>query len=283
LLSSLPTAALLLPNSGASPNASATNTLYDIILVVALLVFVLVEGALVFALFRYRARRSAAGAAGAQIRGNTRLQLSVAAAAGLVLLALFVVTLVKLPSIEDPPNSLPGGAALAGSSGGVLYASDSRRLPPSGKSLQITVVGRQYLWQYFYPDASLPDGLGAPYSYEELVVPTETTVTLDVVSEDVVHSWWVPALGGKVDAVPGYHGYTWFRAERPGLYRGQCAVMCGRGHARMIARVRALSPAAFSAWLAKQRSLLEEAKTAAAAERAVLMKGQSGPGRVENP
>jgi cytochrome c oxidase subunit 2 len=278
LLPLLPTAALFAPNAGASPNASAIDSLYWIVFVVAVLVFLLVEGALVFALVRYRARRSSVPAA---IRGNTRLQLSVAFAAALVLLALFVVTLVKLPSIEDPPNSLPGGAALAGSSG-VLYASDSRRLPPSGKSLQITVVGRQFLWQYFYPGAVLADGLGAPYSYEELVVPTETTVTLDVVSEDVVHSWWVPALGGKVDAVPGYHGYTWFRIDRPGLYRGQCAVMCGRGHARMTALVRAESPAEFEAWLAGQRRSLEEANAAAKAEREVLG-GRSGPGRVENP
>jgi cytochrome c oxidase subunit II len=278
LLSFPPTAALLAPNAGASPNASAIDSLYWIVLVVALVVFVLVEGALVFALLRFRARR---GAVPAQIRGNTRLQLSVAGAAAVVLLALFVVTLVKLPSIEDPPSSGPGGAALAAAPG-VLYASDSRRLPPSGKSLRITVVGRQFLWQYFYPGASLLDGLGAPYSYEELVVPTETTVTLDVVSEDVIHSWWVPALGGKVDAVPGYHGYTWFKIASPGRYRGQCAVMCGRGHARMIAVVHAVTPAEFDAWLAGRRRLLEEANAAAKAEREVL-NSHSGPGRVENP
>jgi len=278
LVNFLPTAALLAPNAGASPNASAIDSLYWIVLVVALVVFVLVEGALVFSLLRFRARR---GAVPAQIRGNTRLQLSVAGGAAVVLLALFVVTLVKLPSIEDPPNSGPRGDVLAGSSS-VLLASASRRLPPSGKSLEITVVGRQYIWQYIYPGATLPDGLGAPYSYEELVVPVETTVTLDVVSEDVIHSWWVPALGGKVDAVPGYHDYSWFRIDRPGLFRGQCATMCGRGHARMIITVRAVSPAAFEAWLAGRRRSLEEAKAAAAAEREVLQ-SHSGAGRVENP
>ena len=65
------------------------------------------------------------------------------------------------------------------------------------------MIGRQYIWQYVYPGASEPDGLGAPYSYEEMVVPTNTTVTLDIVSADVVHSWWVPQLGGKFQAVPG--------------------------------------------------------------------------------
>ncbi len=86
------------------------------------------------------------------------------------------------------------------------------------------MIGRQYIWQYVYPGANEPDGLGAPYSYEEMVVPTETTVTLDIVSEDVVHSWWIPELGGKFQAVPGYNNYAWFKISKPGIYRGQCAV-----------------------------------------------------------
>ena len=73
-----------------------------------------------------------------------------------------------------------------------------------------------------------------------MVVPTNTTVTLDIVSADVVHSWWVPALGGKFQAVPGYHSYTWFKVSKPGVFRGQCALLCGRGHARMTATVKAV-------------------------------------------
>ena len=124
--------------------------------------------------------------------------------------------------------------------------------------------------------------LGAPYSYEEMVVPTETTVTLDIVSEDVVHSWWIPELGGKFQAVPGYHNYTWFKIPKPGIYRGQCAALCGRGHARMIATVKAVPPAQFDAWLAYQKQELKEANAEAATERAKL-NSQVGPGRVENP
>ena len=116
------------------------------------------------------------------------------------------------------------------------------------------MIGRQYIWQYVYPGASEPDGLGAPYSYEQMVVPTNTTVTLDIVSSDVVHSWWIPQLGGKFQAVPGYHNYTWFKIEKPGVYRGQCAILCGRGHARMIATVKAVPPAQFDAWLAYQKT-----------------------------
>jgi cytochrome c oxidase subunit 2 len=115
-----------------------------------------------------------------------------------------------------------------------------------------------------------------------MVVPTNTTVTLDVVSLDVVHSWWIPELGGKFQAVPGYHNYTWFKIAKPGIYRGQCSVLCGRGHARMIATVRALPPAQFDEWLANQKRLIGQANAAAQAERAKLH-GQIGPGQVENP
>ena len=103
-----------------------------------------------------------------------------------------------------------------------------------------------------------------------MVVPTNTTITLDIVSEDVVHSWWIPELGGKFQAVPGYHNYTWIKIAKPGVYRGQCAFLCGRGHARMIATVRAVPPAQFDAWLAYQKQLIAQANAAAQVARAKL-------------
>ncbi len=144
------------------------------------------------------------------------------------------------------------------------------------------MIGRQYLWQYVYPGANEPDGLGAPFSYQEMVVPTETTVSLNIVSADVVHSWWVPELGGKFQAVPGYHNYTWFKISKPGIYRGQCALLCGREHARMIATVRAVPPVVFEAWLARQKRLIAQANAGAQVARAKL-KLQIGAGQVENP
>ena len=133
-----------------------------------------------------------------------------------------------------------------------------------------------------YPGAPNPDGLGAPYSYEAMVVPTGTTVILDIQSIDVVHSWWIPQLGGKFQAVPGYHNYAWFRIDKAGIYRGQCAEICGRGHARMIAQVDAVSPTEFDAWLAYQKQSLATANAAAAAARTKLG-SQTGPAQVENP
>jgi cytochrome c oxidase subunit II len=274
------TLAFFTPQSGGSPQANHIDNLYKIELWIALVIFVAVQGALFYALIRFRKRKHSEPA---QIRGNTRLEVGWTVAAAVILIALAVVTFVMLPSIQDPPNSGPEGDKLAASSAaGTEYASVRRKLPPNGKALSIHVIGRQFLWQYVYPGASEPDGLGAPYSYEEMVVPTETTVSLNVQSADVVHSWWIPELGAKVTAVPGYHNYTWFKISKPGLYRGQCAVLCGRGHARMIATVRAVPPATFDAWLAGRKQQLSEANAAAKVEREKLAK-QTGAGQVENP
>lgn len=273
------TLAFFTPQSGGSPNADSIDSLYKITLYVALAIFVLVEGALGYALYRFRARK---GAVAAQIRGNTRLEVGWTVGAAVILLALAVLTFAKLSSIQDPVNSGPEGSTLVSNHSARLYASNEPKLPPNGKSLKITVVGRQFVWQYVYPGANEADGLGAPYSYEEMVVPTNTTVTLDIVSADVVHSWWVPQLGGKFQAVPGYHNYTWFKIEKAGIYRGQCALLCGRGHARMIATVKAVPPAQFEAWLAYQKKLIAEANAAAQVARTKLGK-QVGAGQVESP
>ncbi|HEV7527861.1 MAG TPA: cytochrome c oxidase subunit II [Solirubrobacteraceae bacterium] len=276
------TLAFFTPQSGGSPDANQIDSLFKITLVIALVIFVLVEGALVYAMLKFRKRK---GAVPAQIRGNTRLEVGWTVAAAVILLALAIVTFAKLSSIQNPPNSGPEGDKLAangGGGGGLLYASATRKLPPDGKSLNIKVIGRQFIWQYVYPGASEPDGLGAPYSYEQLVVPTNTTVTLDVVAADVVHEWWVPQLGPKVQAVPGYHNYTWFKALKPGIFRGQCSFICGRGHARMIATVKAVPPAQFDQWLAYQKKQLSEANQLAKVERAKL-NSQTGAGQVENP
>ena len=272
------TLAFFTPKSGGSPNANQISELYKIVLYIALVIFVLVEGALAYALIRFRKRK---GVVPAQIHGNTRLEVGWTVAAAVILVGLAVLTFAKLASIQNPPNSGPGGAEVA-SGGGLLYASSERRLPPNGRALNITVIGRQYIWQYLYPGATEPDGLGAPYSYEEMVVPTNTTVSLDIVSADVVHSWWIPELGGKFQAVPGFHNYTWFKIPKPGVFKGQCAILCGRGHARMIATVRALPPPRFEAWLARQKQLISTANHEAQIARAKLG-AQVGAGQVESP
>ena len=110
----------------------------------------------------------------------------------------------------------------------------------------ICVQGRQYIWRYIYGAAcqSNPFKAGLPYSYQTMYVPQDVTVVLSITSVDVIHSWWVPSLGGKVDAVPGYTTYTWFQARGPALYHGHCAQLCGRQHATMTALVDAMPPSA---------------------------------------
>ncbi|MDE3069631.1 MAG: cytochrome c oxidase subunit II [Acidobacteriota bacterium] len=272
------------PESGGSPNANSIHTIYMITLVFAIVIFVGVEGALLYCLVRFRARK---GMVAAQIHGNTRLELGWTLGAAGVLVVLAVVTFVKLGSVVNPPNSAASAASQLESleAGGPLYATSERRLPPNGKRLEISVVGRQYIWQFVYPGGVGAEGFAAPYSYEEMVVPTETTVVLNAASVDVVHSWWVPELGGKIQLVPGYHNYTWFKipaADAGHTFRGQCASLCGRGHARMIATVRAVKPAEFESWLSKRKQELAAADAEASTAREKLS-SHTGPESVENP
>lgn len=269
--------AFFAPESGGSPNANSIDSLYKITLVIALIIFVAVEGGLVYALVKFRARK---GHVAAQIRGNTRLELGWTLGAAVILVVLAVITFVKLPSIMDPPNTTAAGDHLVGESG--LLASADLKLPPNGRALRITVTGQQYLWRYTYPGAPNPDGLGAPYSYFSMVVPTNTTVVLDLQSLDVVHSWWIPQLGGKFQAIPGYNNYAWFQISKPGIYKGQCAEICGRGHARMLAQVVAVSPTEFDAWIAYQKRSIAVANASAAATRAALSR-QTGAAAVTVP
>jgi cytochrome c oxidase subunit 2 len=260
------------PESGGSPQADQIDTLYWLVMVVAIIVFVGVEGALFYSLFKFRARR---GAVAAQIRGNTRLEIGWTVGAAVILVVLAVVTFIMLPGIRTPPNSGPGGLQLADRV--LVAAGPTKQLPPNGKSLNICVNGQQYVWRYTYAQDCKNAPLNSPFSYELMYAPTDTTVTLDIESQDVAHSWWIPKLGGKFDAVPGYTNYTWFKI--PGrlagqTFRGQCAELCGRNHANMTARVRAVTPDQFEAWLDRQRRAIRQADQAAARQRQRVEQGQ---------
>lgn len=254
----------LTPESGGSPNADDIDSLYKIVLYIAIVVFVVVEGALLYSLVKFRARK---GRVAAQIHGNTRLEISWTVGAALILVVLSVVTFVKLGDIQNPPNSSPDGLDLAS---GVLTASTSAPTPPNGKKLTICVTGRQYIWRYTYGAECQKNAFGLPYSYEEMVVPADTTVVLDIQATDVIHSWWIPKLGGKFDAVPGYKNFTWFKAPHAGeTYTGQCAELCGRNHADMTARVRVVTPAEYETWIADQKQAITDAN-----EQAVELRDQ---------
>ncbi len=264
VLTPLAHAGIITPESGGSPNADHISGLYKLTLAVALVVFVGVEGVLLYSLIKFKARK---GAVAAQIRGNTRLEIGWTVGAAVILVVLAVVTFAELGAIRNPPNS--GADGYRAASGGVLYATTDKRLPPNGRSLNIKVNGQQYVWRFTYADGD-SNQLNNAFAYEEMVVPTNTTVTLDIEAQDVAHSWWIPALGGKFDAVPGYTNHTWFKISEPGVYTGQCAELCGRNHANMTARVRAVPPPQFERWLAGQQRDIKAADDAAATSRKKL-------------
>lgn len=248
-------AGVISPESGGSSNADKIASLYNITFVVGLVIFLAVEGVLIWSLVKYRARRGGPKE-GAQIHGNTRLEVGWTVGAALIVVVLAVVTFIYLPDIENPPASGPDGLAA-----GVEVASIDQPAPPPGPSeaLTIDVNGQQYLWRYDYP--------GGAFSYYEMVVPTNTTVVLNLTASDVIHSWWIPKLGGKMDTVPGHVNKTWFKIEKPGVYIGQCAELCGAGHADMRARVRAVSPDEYLAFIERQKADLQAAREGLAEQR----------------
>jgi cytochrome c oxidase subunit 2 len=278
VLAPVASAGLITPEHGGSPNANDINTLYVFVLAVAVIVFVGVEGVLLYSMFKFKARK---GAVPAQIRGNTRLEIGWTVGAAVILVVLATLTFVKLDAIRNPPDSSPNGLQLADT---------SKRLPPSGKSLNICVNGQQYIWRFTYAaDCRAGKNLGAPFSYEEMVVPVDTTVTLDINAQDVAHSWWIPELGGKFDAVPGYTNHTWFKVpgnlinnpDHARIFFGQCAELCGRNHANMTARVKAVSVDEYQRWLDQQKTDIKAAEQAGAQQRKQL--DQAGANAAPSP
>jgi cytochrome c oxidase subunit 2 len=260
-------AGFLTPKSGGSPNADQISSLYKIILYIAAVVFVIVEGALAYSVYKFRSKRSKVAA---QIHGNTRLEIGWTVAAALILVVLTVVTFVKLPSITNPPNTSPNG---------LLSASLTPPSPPNGKKVTICIQGRQFIWRYVYGAQCANNAFAGklPYSYTTMFAPANTTVVLVIQSTDVIHSWWVPSLGGKVDAVPGYTVYTWFKSPKNAVYHGQCAQLCGRNHNAMIARVHVMDPAAYQAKLQQLSTEIAAQNTQVTQLRRILFQNGNLP------
>jgi cytochrome c oxidase subunit II len=206
-----------------SPNAGGIRDLYWVLLAVTGVIFILVEGALILFMVRFRNRGRDRNAEGPQIRGHTRLELIWTAIPVLILAGIISVVFYKLPGIKDVPAA---GAA--------------------GPKMTVHVEGRQFYWRYTYPNGAV--------SINELVVPVQRPIALVITapSFDVIHSWWVPQLAGKMDAIPGKVNHTWFEAQRPGIYQGQCAEFCGIEHALMLTHVRAVPGSQYEGWVARQ-------------------------------
>jgi cytochrome c oxidase subunit 2 len=260
-------AGAVFPEHGGSPNADKINTLFLLIFVLAWIVFLGVAGALVWALFKFRARK---GMVAAQIHGNTRLEIGWTVGAFLILVFITVFTFITLPSIKDPARSDIDANGNPVTASDVLYASTDQPAPPAGSaSLNLNVDGQQYVWRYQYP------GKEKVFSYVDMVVPVGMTITLDITSDDVQHSWWIPKLGGKADATPGYHNRAWFKipesaipaGQKQVVFTGQCAELCGRNHANMVARVIGMRYQDYKAWYSDKASQIKAAQQQAAKTR----------------
>lgn len=264
-------AGIVAPESGGgTPNAEGIRSLYLLIGVLALIVLAGVCGLLIYTLSRYRSSRNPVAS---QVHGNNRLEVTWTVGAALILVLIAVVTFIKLGQIYEPPES--DARSLPLTSKVTPAANGRQKLPANGRVYQIDVNGLQYLWRFTYPDGDT-NNLNNVFSYEEMVVPTGATVALRIFAQDVQHSWWIPKLGGKFDAVPGYVNYTWFNIKEPGVYKGQCAELCGRNHANMVAQVRAVSPAKFRAWYAAQKAQIKKADDQAAVARNAAVKASAG-------
>ena len=141
----------------------------------------------------------------------------------LILVAIGSFVFYKLPGIEDVPSA-----------------------SAQGGRVDVRVEGYRYYWNFTYPNGVI--------AVDNMRAPVGQTVKLDVSAPDfdVIHSWWIPALGGKFDAIPGTTNVTWFNANAPGIYRGQCAEFCGIQHANMRASVEAMPREEFDAWLERE-------------------------------
>ena len=204
------------PVEPASPNAQHIQRAYFLILGFTAAIFILVETLLIVFIVKYRSRGRPREVEGAQVLGHTRLELIWTAFPVVILAIIAAFVFYELPSIDSAPAS--------------------------ADPIHITVEGHQYYWQYDYPNGAR--------SIETLHTPVGAVVDLKVVSPDVIHSWWIPALGGKIQAIPGRVNHTWFRADRTGTFTGQCAQLCGVFHASMLGAVTAESQQAYRHYIA---------------------------------
>ena len=229
----------------AGPVAEKQEGLYWLVFWIAAVVFVLVEGALVYVMWRYR--RRGPDDTPKQIHGNTRLEVIWTIVPALILAGVAVPTVGTIFDIAEAPEG----------------------------SMRVVVTGHQWWWEIEYPDLGV-------VTANEAHIPTGEQVIFELTSDDVIHSWWVPRLAGKMDLVPGRTNTMNLAADVPGTYRGQCAEFCGLSHANMRFRVVAQEPGDFDAWVDQQ--LAEAAAPSAEAEQVLptcfachAIRGVGGP------
>lgn len=209
------------PASTLAPKSEFTRMIDDLFRVeyyLALGVFVLVEAALLYVIFRFRGRPD--DPEPEQVHGNTMVEVIWTAIPAVILAALAVPTVRTIFRTYEIPT---------------------------GDVLEVEVIGHQWWWEFRYPQYGL-------VTANELHVPVGKTVTLRMVTQDVLHSFWLPQLAAKRDVFQNRTSTLWFTAEEPGLYPGQCAEFCGIQHGRMAFHVMADTPADFDAYIGRLKA-----------------------------
>jgi cytochrome c oxidase subunit 2 len=202
------------PEDPVGPASHAIDNIYRAVIGTTMVIFILVGGWLVYSAIRFRARPGRA-IDPPQVHGSSRLEWGWTIVPVLILIGLAGYTFHKLPDVKDAPSD----------------------------AMVVDVTAQQFSFSYTYGANSGAAEGKSPSTATTLVVPEHTAVKVDVRAKDVAHDWWVPALGPKVDAIPGQTTTTWFRADQVGTYHGQCAEFCGVGHATMLITVKVVSAA----------------------------------------
>lgn len=208
------------PQSTLHPKADFTRMLDDVFMTTvwwSVVVFVLVEGALLYVILRYRGKPTDGEVR--QVHGNTTLEIIWTAIPALILAMIAVPTVRAIFRTYEVPR---------------------------GEAMLVEVIGHQWWWEFRYPEYGVTTA-------NELHVPTGRVVTLKMKTVDVLHSFWLPQLAAKRDVFPDRATTLWFRADSAGYYSGQCAEFCGVQHGRMGFHVAATSPAEFDAYIAGLR------------------------------
>ena len=233
------------PENAHSPNTHNTNTAYYVVLGFTSAIFLIVEGTFVYFIWRYRGRKRPRTDEGAEVHGHTRLELGWTVIPVVILAIIGTVIFIELPGIANAPAST--------------------------NPIRVTVVGHQFYWEFKYPNGTR--------SINELHAPVDQVVDLTIRSADVLHSWWIPQLAGKIQAIPGRTNHTWFKADRTGTYYGQCAELCGVFHALMEARVIVSSSADYQTFVSKTApAVLGKAQWTGVCATCHGMQGQGGYG-----
>lgn len=213
----------------AGPVARSQLEVFYVTCWVTLVIFILVGSVLAYATLKFRAKTEAEEKAvpPEQGHGNPLIEL------GLIAASVLALVIIAIPTLK-----------------GIWYTYD---VPEDRKAdtYEITATGYQWWFKFEYPSEQIA-GSGALTTGNELVIPAGRPVRVNVRTIDVIHSFWVPKLAGKVDMMPNRANFLWLQADEPGYFWGQCAEYCGDSHAVMRFRVIALSPKDFADWVAQQ-------------------------------